>query len=67
MKSSMSYHHFLMEKLNLLRSEDPDQIVDDFNITTDELLEIFKKRINKQLSEEYYGEQEDDTDDTASE
>lgn len=50
---------FLMSEINRLREEDPDNIVDEFNITSDELITAFSSKIYKQLKEIHYGDEED--------
>lgn len=57
MKSTMELGIFLEEEYNRLINEDADQVVDEFNITTHELLHAFKDKILGKLKEVYYGEE----------
>jgi len=60
--STIGLRAYLDDELRKLRETDPDKIVDEFEITSEELLEAFYHNIITKLKENYDGCEEDEDD-----
>jgi len=57
--TSIGLRAYLDDELRKLRETDPDKIVDEFEITSEELLEAFYHKIITKLKENYDGCEEE--------